>query len=368
MRKLRFIFIFALIFSSKLYAVVDFEDAVFPELATSSRALAMGNAFVAKADDSSAVFYNPAGLGTVRYPHLHLSNFTIETNKDGMSAASAGSGLSTLPNLISMFSIDGTRKVLLANPGKFSHSRLHALPNFTSRYFSMGYLVAKRTRAVVSDATSATGFEFADRTDHGPYAAINLSLFGGVFKVGASAIFLNRSELTGTIDPRVTFDETAHPYYKGSAIIITTGGKITLPIVMLPTFAATLHNSGNNKFSGRGSAGAPNDIAQSLDAGFSLTPQLSTSSRIHLEINYKDLTNQFSNVSATRKLLLGMEFDIMRVFFFRLGYGDGFGSAGLGIKSRMAEFDLTTYAVDTSSAAFRGSEDRRFAIGISSGF
>ena len=367
MRKLRLVFIFILILSTKSFAI-DFEDAVFPELATSSRALAMGNAFVAKADDASAAFYNPAGLGSVRYPHLHLSNFTIETNRDGMSAASAGSGLETIPNLISMFKIDGTRKILLANPGKTSHSRLHALPNFTSRYFSMGYLVAKRTRAVVSDATSATGFEFADRTDHGPYAALNLSLFGGIFKVGASAIFLNRSELTGSIDPRVTFDETANPYYKGSCFIITSGAKITFPVAMLPTFAATLHNSGNNKFSGRGSAGAPTAIAQTLDAGFSLTPQLSTSSRIHLEVNYKDLSNKFTNVSSARRLLLGMEFDIMRVFFFRLGYGDGFGSAGLGIKSRLAEFDITTYAVDTSSAAFRGNEDRRFVLGLSSGF
>ncbi len=355
-----------LLFSLQAHAL-SFEDAIFPELATSSRALAMGNAFIAKTDDAAAVFYNPAGLGTVRYPHLHLSNFTFESNKGALQAASAGSGLSTIPNAIQMYSLDGTRKILLDNVGKLAHSRIHALPNFTSRYFSMGYLFAKRTRAIVNSATSTTGFEFADRTDHGPYVALNLSLFGGVIKVGASAIYLNRSELATSVDPAVTFSEDNHPYYKGSAIVVTGGARLTLPISFLPTFAATLHNASGVSFTGR-AAGAPTSIPQSMDVAFSLTPQLGNSTRIHLEADYKDLSEKFANVAATRQLLLGLELDILRVFFFRLGYGDGFGSAGLGVKSRGLEFDFTTYAVDTTSSAFRGSEDRRFVIGLSSGF
>jgi hypothetical protein len=60
--------------------------------------------------------------------------------------------------------------------------------------------------------------------------------------------------------------------------------------------------------------------------------------------------------------------DFSRIFFFRLGYGDGFGSAGLGVKSKRLEFDITTYAVDTTASAYRGKEDRRFALSVSSGF
>ena len=47
-------------------AALDFEDHSFPELVTSARALAMGNAYICKVDDSWSAFYNPAGLGTVR--------------------------------------------------------------------------------------------------------------------------------------------------------------------------------------------------------------------------------------------------------------------------------------------------------------
>ena len=353
---------------SATVSAIDFEDAVFPELATSSRALAMGNAFISKVDDASAAFYNPAGLGTVRYPHLHLSNFHLEMNKGLMSAGTGGAIGDALSNSTKMFSLDGLREILRENPNTIAHSRFHALPNFTSRYFSFGYLLATRKRAVVTDALSATGFEIADRLDHGPYAALNISLFGGVLKAGASMIFLNRKELITNISPITTVNIEDGDYKKGNAFVMTSGAKLTLPIVFLPTFSATLHNSLNQEFKNGRAAGVPDQIKKSLDVGFSVTPQIGTSTRIHLEVNYKDLSKEFENVSSSRKFLMGMEIDLSRVFFIRAGYGDGFGSFGLGVKSRKLEFDITTYAVDTTSTTFRGEEDRRFAMGISSGF
>jgi hypothetical protein len=352
---------------SKTTFAIGFEDAVFPELATSARALAMGNAFTSKVDDASAVFYNPAGLGTVRYAHLHLSNFHFELNKgfiDTSTNGTVGNAFSSFPKA---FSLDGTRQLLGTNYGTISHSSFHMLPNFTSRYFSFGYLFSKKTRATVVDS-SATGFEFADRLDHGPYAALNISLFGGIFKAGISTIFLNRKELIGTADPAATLTVGSNSYKKGNAFISTAGTKLTLPFVFLPTFSATVHNAFNQEFQHGSVAGVPDKIQQSVDVGFSITPQISTASRIHLEIDYKDLGAAYSGYSTTRKLLIGAELDFSRVFFFRIGYGDGFGSAGLGVKSRKLEFDLTTYAVDTSSNSWRGHEDRRFALSLSSGF
>lgn len=347
---------------------IDFEDAIFPELATSGRALAMGNAFVSKVDDASAAFYNPAGLGTVRNTHLHISNIHLEANRGMLSAGGGGAISDAFKNMTKMFSLDGTREVLKDNVGKISHSRFHMLPNFTSRFFSFGYLLAKRSRAVVTDVASPTGFEYADRLDHGPYAALNISLFGGVFKAGISTVFLNRKELIGKSDPVATLTIGSNSYKKGNAFISTVGTKLTMPIVFLPTFSAVLHNALKQDFKNGRGAGTPDAVKQTMDVGFSITPQMGSSSRIHFEVDYKDLTNLYSDVAAKRKLLIGMEMDFARVFFIRAGYGDGFGSFGLGVKSQKVEFDISTYAVDTSSASFRGHEDRRFAISISSGF
>jgi hypothetical protein len=360
--------IITFLYSINAFAIIGFEDAIFPELATSGRALAMGNAFLSKVDDASAAFYNPAGLGTVRYPHFHLSNFSIETNKGALSAATDGSLTTALGNTSKMATLDGMRQLLLTHPGTLAHSRLHALPNFTTRYFSFGYLLAKRTRATVLDPLSATGFEFADRLDHGPYAALNLSLFGGIIKAGVSAIILSRKELAATADPAATTVISPNSYYKGIGMITTFGARITLPFNLLPAFSATMHNGLNKPFGSPSGAGAPTTIPRSIDVGASITPQIGTATRIHLEADYKDLTMEFSDVTMTRRLLLGMELDFGRVYFFRLGYGDGFGSAGLGVRSKKLEFDLTTYAVDTTTSGFRGHEDRRFVLSISSGF
>ncbi len=348
---------------------IDFEDAVFPELATSGRALAMGNAFLAKVDDASAAFYNPAGLGTVRYPHLHLSNFHLELNKGWMDSA-AGGKVSDVPSgLTKAFSIDGQRELLKDSPGLISHSRLHAIPNFTTRYFTLGYLFSKRMRSTVTDSTSTTGFEYADRLDHGPYAALNMSLFGGVFKAGVSGILLSRSEAFGSSNPQSTLNLQDSDYKKGTGLILTGGAKLTFPIAFLPTLAVTMHNMSNKGFTmAVRDGGEPDKMKSTVDVGFSITPQIGNATRIHLEANYKDLNQEHSDVSSTRRLLLGMELDFSRVFFMRFGYGDGFGSFGLGIKHKKLEFDLTSYAVDTTSSSFRGKEDRRFALSFSSGF
>ncbi len=357
---------FALSSIPSLSFAIDFEDAVFPELATSARALAMGNAYVAKADDASSVYYNPAGLGTVRKTHFHLSNFHLELNKGWLDNSTKGSVLDVFPEAMDAFSLEGQRKSLLKNKGTISHQRFNFLPNFTTRYFSLGYLLSKRTRATIGQEAGAT-FEYADRRDHGPYAALNISLFGGVVKFGGSATYLNRKEVVGESDANTEYDENPDEIKKGAAVIVVAGAKLTLPITFLPTFALKMNNAFDQKFSEGSTNGAPTDVLNSMDVGFSLTPQIGKIVRLHLEANYKDISAEYEGIATNRKLTLGAEFDIGRKFFVRFGYGDGWGSAGLGIKSQRLEFDLTTYAVDTTSNEFRGEEDRRFALSFSYG-
>ncbi len=326
----------------------------------------MGNAFINKADDASAAWYNPAGLGSVRGTRLHLSNFHIESNKGWMSAATGGSAFDVFGNLNKAFSLDGLRELLNENPGKISHARFHMLPNLTSRYFTLGYLFSYRTRATVGTQTGAQ-FEYANRRDHGPYLGLNLSLFGGVFKIGASAIYLQRREAIGTSDPTVTLDLQDDDFNKGNAVVITSGMRLTLPWAALPTFSINSHNSAQQDWSSVRGAGSPTEIKNTIDLGFSITPQISNQTRVHMEVNYKDSTGIYSDVGSSRRIAAGLEIDVARTFFFRLGYGDGFGSGGIGIKTKKVTMDITTYAIDTTTNEFRGEEDRRFVLGFSTG-
>ncbi|MBL6988486.1 MAG: hypothetical protein ISR65_01835 [Bacteriovoracaceae bacterium] len=357
-----------IIYIPSSFSAITFQDGIFPELATSARAQAMGNAFQCRVEDASAVFYNPAGLGTVRFSHLHFTNIHLESNKNWFDATTNGGLLGTMGNFMKGFSLDGSRELLLENKGTISYGRYHAIPNLTTRYASIGYLYSKQTRTTLGKEAGAQ-FEYATRQDHGPYAALNLSIFGGVVKAGASVIWLNRSEAIGEADPNIPLVLTDTDYKSGSAFIGTAGARITLPIKFLPTFSGVVHNALRVPFVAlSGSGGAPDTIKSSMDAGFSITPQIGRTTRVHIEVNYKDLSREYSDLGSLRRILFGVEFDMARVVFVRFGYGDGFLSGGIGVKTQSVEFDLTTYAVDTTTNEFRGQEDRHFAFSLSSGF
>ncbi len=346
----------------QLYAI-DFLDAAYPELATSARGLAMGNAFIAEVEDAMSAFYNPAGLGTVRKARMHLSNFSVETNRDWLAIGTKGSVSDAFSNFFKGFGLDGQRQLLLDNRGKIATNRIQFVPNFTARYISMGFFLSQKTRATIGKEDGAQ-FEYAKRLDYGPYTALNLSLFGGILKFGLTGMFLKRSEAIGTADPTVTFELKDSDYKKGSMLMTIAGFKLTLPWSFLPTFALTYHNAFHKNF---GTGNVPDMIPQQLDVGFGMTPQIGKFTRMHLEINYRDANNVRPDVSSARKILAGIEFDFFRKLYLRLGYGDGFGSGGFGIRTKRLIFDFSTYAVDTTANEFRGAEDRRFIFTISAG-
>lgn len=357
-----------LLFTSSLRAQdLKFEDSVFPELVTSARALGMGNAFIAKVDDSSASFYNPAGLGTVRKWHFHLSNFQFDFNKGFANAGLGGMATDVPGNVMSAFSADGLREILLDKKGKMTFNRFQLMPNFTMRFFSLGYMYSKKSKALVTTDETSPEFQYAYRRDHGPYASLNISFWGGILKLGMTGVMLNRKEINLTQAASAAVELEDGDYKKGATFYSISGAKLTLPFKLLPTFSVTSHNTFEGDFSSR-AAGKPDQIEKTLDVGFSVTPMLANTVRLHLEANFKDVEGNVKGVSEKRRMLLGMELDIYRALFFRLGYGDGFGSAGVGIRSKSFEFDLSSYAVDTSDKDFRGDEDRRFALSLSSGF
>jgi len=62
--------ILTVLFSAPAYAVKSLDFTIHQDF-TSTRALGMGNAFIAVADDENAMFYNPAGLAFRKEGHFH---------------------------------------------------------------------------------------------------------------------------------------------------------------------------------------------------------------------------------------------------------------------------------------------------------
>lgn len=347
-------------------AKLDFEDHAFPEFVTSARALALGNAYINKVDDSWSAFYNPAGLGTVRKPQFHLANVHFEASNKLLNVISQGPATDIPGNYKDSFDADEMRSMLSKDEGKLAHSRMQAFPNFTLRGMTLGYMFSQRNRAIINDDT-ANNFEIAERRDHGPVFALNASLFGGVFKIGASAVYLMRRDLYKSIAPNASTEFQNSDYRYGKSLQLTAGTRITLPFALLPTFSAVLRNATDNDFEGAEKGGPPEDIEQTIDYGFSITPQIGKRMRIHMEANLKDANNAY-DTDIKRRLAAGIEIDFNRRIFIRGGWGDGWGSGGIGLRAKSFIFDLTTYAVDRSLDGFRKEEDRRWALSLSSGF
>lgn len=365
---LKNIFLLVLIFSSTpLLAKFDFEDHAFPEFITSARALAMGNAYINKVDDSWSAFYNPAGLGSVRKPQFHLLNLHLEVSSGLMDVVGDGPAYKIPENAISSFNKEELKDQLLDYEGKILHSRANLFPNFTMRGLTLGYLYSVRNRAVLNFEDS-NNLEILERKDHGPVASFNFSTYGGVLKFGATAVYLTRKDLYKSVGPLDEVDIKDSDYQNGSSLQITAGSRLIIPVGFLPTFSAVLRNATSSQFSKiNDDQEAPDAIKQTLDLGFSITPQIAKTSRLHVEVNLKDANNSY-DTNSKRRLAAGLELDYRRSIFFRAGWGDGWGAGGIGLKSRRFIFDISTYAVDLSRDGVREEEDRRWVMAISSGF
>lgn len=359
-------FLFIFLVTVPAWAKLDFEDAAFPEFVTSARALAMGNAYISKVDDSWSAFYNPAGLGTVRKPQFHLANIGLEASSGLLNALGGGPAYEFPGNYIDSFDPEKMREQLAKNQGELAHSRINLFPNVTVRGLTLGYLFSQRDRSIIND-DAANMFEIAERRDQGPVMALNASFFGGVFKVGASAVYLMRKELYKEFGPTDPIEISGNDFKNGKSLQVTAGARLTLPWTFIPTFSAVLRNATNNDFEAASGGGLPDAIKQTVDLGFSITPQIGKASRLHLEANLKDFNNAY-DTDYKRRLAAGMELDFNRRIFVRAGWGDGWGSGGIGVRSRVFILDLTTYAVDRSLDGFREEEDRRWVIQIASGF
>ncbi len=361
---MKYLFLFLLSFNA--FAILPFEDAVSPELVTSARALAMGNAYASKVDDGWSAFYNPAGLGTVRGLQFHLSNIHMEVNDGFFNVAGKGPFTEAIENYQDAFDPTALRTLHADNPGNISHARLQLFPNMTYRGITLGYMYVQQNRARLRSLTD--DFEIAERIDTGPVMALSASLFGGVLKFGVTGILLTRKQLQKDFasGDAVSVDTQAD-YKKGTMTHLTAATRITLPVAWLPTFSLVSRNSSDASFYDEDFSGAPDDIPQTNDFSFSVTPNLGRTFRMHMEVARKDIGDQYDTVPTSRKTMGGIEFDYMRKMFFRLGFGDGWGSGGIGVRNKDFAFDLTTYAIEASDDGYREEEDRRTVLSISGG-
>lgn len=343
------------------------------------RPLAMGNAFVAVADDYNALFYNPAGLarlkewdGELLNPYVEISANTVDAISD-VSDLAAGSGGDT----------DAVLDFLEDNTGKTHHFAFGLTPHliFPNFGFAVGVELAS-TMAVHREISTdvqfgprvIAPFAFAmnfleDRLAVG--AGIKVVAQGGVdreFSINDIEAFTsnNKAEEAGTATTEQTEAKKLDDYVEGGIGVGGDFGILFTPIkTMSPTLGISVTDIGGTPFEkmdvGGEALGAPDSRLPSVNTGLSLMPWESGGMYLRTSVDAHAI-NQPEHYS--KKFNLGMEWGYGSLLKVQGGLHQGELAGGFEFDVFLFSCRFVTYAEQLGTIAGQDDDlrDRRYAL------
>lgn len=328
------------------------------EYYTGARMKAMGGSYVNTVNDETALLQNPAGLGKIRGKILTVADPELDLSSNDQQQFS-GSG--TYLDMINMKSImDNIKSV----PGTHYHLKAQLFPSLVLPDFGFGLHVKRSYDADTNSA--ATTFHLDYTQDVTAVLGFNLKFFGGIVKLGVSARYIDRAEITKDFTiASTTAISVENSGSEGTGLGVDTGLIIQAPVAWLPSIGAVVHDVGNTSYTvGSGAfyqAGAsrPRDSIQTIDAGFALFPIVGRYTRMAITGELHNVTNYSSEADTQKYIHAGVEFNFGDLVFVRAGMNQRYYTAGLEFSSDHIQFQATTYGeeIGTSTANI---EDRRY--------
>ncbi len=303
------------------------------------RQLGMGNAFVALADDSNCLWYNPAGLARVSGPHFNMLDLQI-----GFDSMDTWDRLKN-------FMFKGDVQHLLRPDTEAI--RIGTKPTFTMPFFGF---------SVFDNVTSFTDFQNLQSLDATVdiYTANDVGLIAGIaipatkyFSFGLSARAFERNAIDAHItaqelleeveeDPlsfiqsRENFTSAVYDHISklvgfGYAVGYNAGFLATLPLgadAPKVTFAGAAEDIGQTTFKKMGSLPTPKAILPSYHLGTSVSYKVDSLSKMNFALDFRNATE---HLPWQKKLHLGVEYR-HKWFALRTGVYDAYLSLGFSVE------------------------------------
>jgi hypothetical protein len=133
--------IFAILFFLEMWMKDSAYAASFNPLYRGARAQAMGNAFVAVADDEEAIFYNPAGLAGIKNFSINLLAADVDASTDLVY------GYPTLGALTSSPTISSVNSLM----GKDLYARTQVTSTFVGPSFGLALLMDEQVQSLMKN-------------------------------------------------------------------------------------------------------------------------------------------------------------------------------------------------------------------------
>ncbi len=335
------------------------------------RPLAMGNAFVAVADDYNALFYNPAGLGRLKEwtgeflnLGLKLSTNTMTAVKDASELASGSSG-----------DTDKVLDFLEKNTGKTHYMGLSWTPYLIFQGFGLGLGVDLMNRFVVHR-------EISTEITAGPRAILPITFatnfLDNRLSVGASL----KAIVQGGVDREFSIndiqaltkssnDETStgpklKDYVEGGIGVGTDIGILFTPIkTMRPTLGISITDFGGTPFTESDIAGealsAPRTRLPSVNTGISLVPW--EVGRMYL-LCAADAHAINQPIHYSKKVNFGAEWGFGSILKVQSGLHQGELSGGFQLDVMLLKLRFVSYAEQLGAIAGQDDnlKDRRYEL------
>ena len=330
------------------------------------RPLGMGGAFTAVADDENAMFYNPAGLNSIKgygrfellNPLVALSTNTVEFARDIQDVADAQTDAQQ-----ATLATDLLQKWL----GEHLHARTSVFPNLTFHNFGIGVLGQGVFDGEVHTPTGSNTLQIRGGYDVAGLVsgAMGFSPLGASLQLGATAKYVRR----GLLDQSYTANDLVQQdgidldrdLKKGSGFGVDAGVILSFPILFNPAVGVTVQNIGDIDLDDAGT------LEQQINAGLALRPPFPFGSLI-LALDMVDVTGNIgSDQDKAKRLHAGAEYRFPRVLALRAGLNQGYYTAGATVDFWILKMAAATYAEEVG--AFAGQRaDRRYVVQVSLGF
>ena len=321
------------------------------EFYNNTRSLAMGGASVAITSDDTSLFRNPANLGSMREVYGTLLDPEVEgTSNLTASQADVTAVLGELTN----------------KPDTYYRSKMQISPTVVARNFGFGLIYKNEISAEIK-SSDPTVMDTHYQNDAGVAMGINLRLFDGRVKIGATGRMFNRIEVNNAALPVAGPTDLQSIASEGSALAVDGGLLLQAPWTYIPTIGVVVRDIGNTKFNDGGqrmtTATRPAEVKQSVDAAIAIFPIHSNRFRSVWTIEYTDIGNSRNDTDSAKRAHLGIEFNARDIFFFRLGYNQRYLTAGFEIASENLIWQVASYGEEIGTQAVPR-EDRRLNMKV----
>ena len=259
--------------------------APFLEIEVGSRAIGMGGAFVAIANDATAIYWNPAGIARLPRSEAILihTNWLVGTNFDFVGVVVPMGYLGSIAvNVISLSTDEMEVRTVQRPEGtgeKFSYGDLSAGLSYAKNLkdrFSIGvnakYISQRIWHMKAKGVAFDIGTLFKTRFN-GLMIGMSISNFGASMKMEGKDVFVN-------------YDEA--PQFGGSNDRIPASkltDKFPLPLLFRVGVAMDILKSGSNRLTIAADAAHPNDNTEYINMGMEYV----FNKNIALRVGYKNL-------------------------------------------------------------------------------